>query len=131
MDLCPPQIFYLLMLLLRAAAQQAGVFLSPVDAAWEQCVPDGSRSVPVGCTIGDNSTIRTGIQCVNISDTDEEPVEQVVQAGTTPGGNGVNASPAALGPTEPPYPPPNSSRTRHRSSSPSSHKNARTKRRRK
>ena len=60
-DLSPPQIFYLMVLLLRAAAQQAGVFLSPVDAAWEQCVPDGSRSARAGCTIGDNSTIRTAI----------------------------------------------------------------------
>ena len=131
MDLSPPQIFYLLVLLLRAAAQQAGVFLSPVDAAWEQSVPDGSRSIPVGATIGDNSTISTAIQSINISDSDEEPVEQVVQAGTTPGGHGVNATPAALGPSEPPYPPPNRSRTRYRSSSSTSHENAHTKRRRK
>ena len=127
----PPQIFYLMVLLLRAAAQQAGVFLSPVDAAWEQSVPDGSRSAPAGCTIGDNSTIRTAIQCVNISDSEEEPDEQVMQTGTTPGGTGANASSTAVGPREPPYPPPNRSRTRQRSSSTSSHENVRTKRSRK
>ena len=129
-DLSPPQIFYLMVLLLRAAAQQAGVFLSPVDAAWEQRVPDGSRSAPAGCTIGDNSTIRTAIQCVNISDSEEEP-DEVMQTGTTPGGNDPNASSTAVGPREPPYPPPNRSRTRQRSSSTSSHENVRAKRSRK
>ena len=65
-----------------AAAQQAGVFFSPIDAAWGQSVPDRTRSILVRATIGDNSTIGTGIQCINISDSDGEPVEQVVQAWT-------------------------------------------------
>ena len=129
-DLSPPQLFYLMVLLLRAIAQQAGVFLSPVDAAWEQCVPDGTRSAPAGCTIGDNSTLRTALQCVEISDSEEEPDQQVKQTGTTLSGNGENASSNVVGPREPPYPPPNRSRTRQRSSS-SSRENPRTKRGRK
>jgi len=129
-DFSPPQIFYLLMLLLRAAAQQAGVFFSPIDAAWEQSVPDGSRSVPVATTIGDNSTISTAIQCVNISDSEEEIVEPVGQARTTPGGIGMAETPASFGPTEPAYPPPQRCNTRRQLSSSSSPENARTKRRR-
>ena len=128
-DLSSAQLFYLMVLLLRAIAQQAGVFLSPVDAAWEQCVPDGTRSAPAGCTIGDNSTIQTALQCVNISDSEEEP-EHVIRTGTTPSVNGEKASSNAVGPREPPYPPPNRSRTRQRSSS-SSHENPRTKKSRK
>ena len=129
MDLTPPQIFYLMVLLLRAAAQQAGVYFSPIDAAWEQAVPDGTRSVPVATTIGDNATIRSGLQCINISDSEEEIVEPVGQDGTTQGGTGMTETPAPFGPTEPPYPPPRSNTRRQRSSS-SSIENARTKRRR-
>ena len=126
-DLSPPQLFYLMVLLLRAIAQQAGVFLSPVDAAWEQSVPDGTRSAPAGCTIGDNSTLRTALQCVEISDSDEEPDQNVKPTGSTP--SGENASSNVVGPREPPYPPPIRSR-RQRSSS-SSRENPRTKRGRK
>ena len=99
MDLTPPQIFYLMVLLLRAAAQQAGVYFSPIDAAWEQAVPDGTRSVPVATTIGDNATIRSGLQCINISDSEEEIVEPVGQDGTTQGGTGMTETPAPFGPT--------------------------------
>ena len=129
MDLSPPQIFYLMVLLLRAAAQQAGVYFSPIDAAWEQGVPDGTRSVPVATTIWDNSTIRSGLQCVNISDSEEEIVEPVGQDGTAQGGIGMTETPAPFGPTELAYPPPRSNARRQRSSS-SSLENARTKRRR-
>ena len=127
-DLSPPQLFYLMVLLLRAIAQQAGVFLLPVDAAWEQSVPDGTRSAPAGCTIGDDSTLRTALQCVEISDSEEEPDQHVKHTGTTL--SGENASSNVVGPREPPYPPPNRSRTRQRSSS-SSRENPRTKRGRK
>ena len=126
-DLSPPQLFYLMVVVLRAIAQQAGVFLSPVDAAWEQSVPDGTRSAPAGCTIGDNSTLRTALQCVEISDSDEEPDQNVKSTGSTP--SGENASPNVVGPREPPYPPPIRSR-RQRSTS-SGRENPRTKRGRK
>ena len=127
-ELSPPQLFYLMVLLLRAIALQAGVFLSPVDAAWEQSVPDGTRSAPAGCTIGDNSTLRTALQCIQISDSEEEP-DEVRQTGTSLTGNGDRAPSNAVGPREPSYPPPNRSRTRQRSSSTS--REPRTKRGRK
>jgi len=129
-DLTPPQIFYLMVLLLRAAAQQAGVYFSPIDAAWEQAVPDGTRSVPVATTIGDNATIRSGLECVNISDSEEEIIEPVGRDGTTEGGSGIAETPTPAGPTEPPYPPPIRSNTRRQRSSSTSFENAGAKRRR-
>ena len=119
-ELSPPQLFYIMVMCLRALAVQAGVFMSPADLAWEQANPNGS-SGPAGCTIGDNSTLGTALQCVEISDSDEEQDPNVKQTESARGG-------AVEGPKEPPYPPP--SRRRQRSSS-SSRGDSRTKKARK
>lgn len=108
-ELNPAQIFYLLLVLIRAAAQQGGIFCSPIDLAWEQGVAsDASRSIPVAATIGDRSTINTGINCITISDSEEEMGESAeVGAVMVPEGTGVAAAP---------FPPPQRGRARRRRS---------------
>ena len=113
-ELSPPQLFYIMVMCLRAIALQAGVFLSPVDSAWEQSNPKGTGSAPAGCTIGDQSTLGTALQCVEISDSEEEPDQNVQQPG--PSMCGEKSSANVEGPKEPSYPPP-SRRRRKRSTS--------------
>jgi len=117
-ELNPAQIFYLLLVLIRAAAQQSGIFCSPIDLAWEQGVAsDASRSIPVAATIGDTSTINTGINCITISDSEEEMGESAeVGAVMVPEGTGVAAAAGSMVPTEPPFPPPQRGRARQRRS---------------
>ena len=125
-ELSPPQLFYIMLMCLRALALQAGVFISPADLAWEQSNPNGTGSAPAGCTIGDNSTLGTALQCVEISDSEEDPDQNVKQTESARGSANVPAK--VEGPREPSYPPPR--RRRQRSSS-TSCENPRTKKGRK
>lgn len=109
MELNPAQIFYLLLVLIRAAAQQSGIFCSPIDIAWEQGhASDASRSIPVAATIGDRSTINTGAKCITINDSEEEGMCESATVGTpmVPEGTGESEAVGSLVPSEPPYPPP-------------------------
>ena len=118
MELNPAQIFYLLLVLLRAAAQQSGIFCSPIDIAWEQGhASDASRSIPVAAMIGDRSTINTGTNRTTISDSEEEMGESAaVGASMVPEGTGEVAAAGSMVPTEPPFPPPQRGRARQRRS---------------
>ena len=110
------RFFYLLLVLLRAAAQQSGIFCSPIDIAWEQGhASDASRSIPVAATIGDRSTINTGINCITISDSEEEGIGEAAAVGApmVPDGTGESAAAGSMVPTEPPFPPPQSGRASH------------------
>jgi len=74
------------------------------------------EGVPVAATVDDRSTINTGINCITISDSDEDGTGETAAAGASmlPDGTGETAAAgASMVPTEPPFPPPQRGRASH------------------